>query len=116
MRAFLAPLVVPLLVAAASFSSPALADDTAAGKSIYERNCLACHGAKGAGDGPAARALRPPPTPFNTADFWSKTTDAKVKAAIKTGRPGTSMMAFGSLTPEQLDSLVAYLRSFAPTP
>jgi len=95
-------------------ASEALAGDTAAGKKVYERNCLACHGPSGAGDGPAARALRPPPTAFNTAAYWAGKKDADVKAAIKTGRPGTSMMAFGSLEAEQLDNVVAYLRSLAP--
>lgn len=108
--------LLPLLVAfAAGTGHVAHAQDSAAGKEIYERNCLACHGAKGGGDGPAARALRPAPTAFNAAAFWADTTDAKVKASIKTGRPGTSMMAFGSLTDAQLNDLVAYLRTMSPT-
>jgi high-affinity iron transporter len=95
-------------------SDAAQAADTETGQKIYERNCLACHGVAGAGDGPAARALRPPPTRFNVAEYWAGTSEQKVKAAIKTGRPGTSMMGFGSLTDEQLTSLVAYLRTLGP--
>lgn len=113
LAAFLAP---ALLGAAALVASTAHAEEPTDGAAIYQRNCLACHGTAGAGDGPAARALRPPPTAFNTAEFWKGTTDAKVQASIKTGRPGTSMMAFNSLSPEQLASLVTYMRTFAPTP
>ncbi len=32
-----------------------------AGKRLYEKSCAACHGATGNGDGPAAKALDPPP-------------------------------------------------------
>jgi mono/diheme cytochrome c family protein len=106
---FTAVLPAMALLSAAGLPSSAVAGDAAKGQSIYERNCLACHGTGGAGDGPAARALRPAPKPFNSADFWSNTTDEKVQASIKTGRPGTSMMAFGSLA-----DLVTYLRTFAP--
>ncbi|MCA9489007.1 MAG: cytochrome c [Myxococcales bacterium] len=31
--------------------------DEQRGKELYERHCLACHGARGAGDGPATEAL-----------------------------------------------------------
>jgi mono/diheme cytochrome c family protein len=40
---------------------PSDADSIAAGKKIYAGNCLACHGAGGKGDGPAAAALNPKP-------------------------------------------------------
>ena len=31
------------------------------GAIVYENNCASCHGVTGAGDGPAGRALMPPP-------------------------------------------------------
>jgi mono/diheme cytochrome c family protein len=40
---------------------PAEAESLARGKEIYEANCVACHGAGGWGDGPAAASLTPPP-------------------------------------------------------
>ncbi len=105
---------VLLLTATWACAGTAWAADTAAGKTLYERNCLACHGVGGAGDGPAARALRPPPTSFTDKKTWEGLTDERLSASIRTGRPGSSMMAFGSLSPEELANLVAYLRTFAP--
>lgn len=38
------------------------ADDAAQGRAFYVKYCAACHGRGGAGDGPAARALKQQPT------------------------------------------------------
>ena len=96
-------------------AQPSHAADTEAGKTLYQRNCSACHGKDGAGNGAAARALKPPPTSFKSAAYWESKNDEAIKAAIRTGRPGTSMMGFDTLTAEQLDNVVAYLRTFAPS-
>lgn len=37
----------------------------ALGSRLYEQHCAACHGATGAGDGPAAAALATPPANFH---------------------------------------------------
>jgi high-affinity iron transporter len=103
-----------VVASVALLGSPVWAADIEEGKRIYQRNCQSCHGENGAGDGRAGRALRPRPTAFNRAEFWRATSDAKVKAAIKTGRMGTSMMGFSSLQDEQLDSVVAYMRTLLP--
>lgn len=38
------------------------AQATPAGQTLYRRYCASCHGLEGRGDGPAAPALRPPPS------------------------------------------------------
>jgi mono/diheme cytochrome c family protein len=83
------------------------------GKRLYRSNCLACHGPAADGQGPAAAALRPPPTDFTSTAYWAQTSNGQVKAAIKTGSPGTSMMGFGRFTDAELDALVSFLRSKA---
>ena len=52
----------------ADLTNPFVDDQEAveAGEVIYKANCAACHGAEGAGDGPAAEALDPKPS--NLAD------------------------------------------------
>ncbi len=51
-----------------------------------ETNCVACHGASGHGDGPAAAAL-PPPKPANwTSEGVQKQTDGEIFWKITNGR------------------------------
>ncbi len=100
------------LILAAMLLPPAFADgDSSRGKTLYQANCLACHGAKADGKGPAAAALSPRPTDFTSAEWWSGKSNASVADTIRTGKPGTSMMAFAQLSDEDLTDLTAYLRS-----
>lgn len=90
--------------------------DLKRGQSLYNANCLACHGATGGGDGPASKALRPPPRSFKDPTFWVDRTDLQLATTIRGGRPGTAMMAFGQLSDEEMADLISFLRSKAPSP
>ena len=95
--------------------TPARAEDAPApGEVLYRANCSACHGRAGDGKGPAAVALRPRPTDFTQAAYWKDRTDASVVAAVRAGKPGTSMTAFPQLAEQEAGQLVAYLRTLAP--
>jgi high-affinity iron transporter len=83
------------------------------GKAIYGSNCVACHGKSGDGKGPAAQAMRPAPTDFTIADWWSGKSDDQIAAMIKGGRAGTPMVAFPKLSEEELDDVVAYMRKLS---
>ncbi|MBI5643416.1 MAG: c-type cytochrome [Deltaproteobacteria bacterium] len=52
----------------------AVSGDPAAGKEIYAKRCWWCHGKDGAGDGPAAEFLSPPPRDFTLGLYKWKTT------------------------------------------
>lgn len=86
------------------------------GEEIYEANCIACHGEGGKGDGPAAGVLKPPPRDHTDKAYMSTLTDEDLKkvivmgGAIK-GRP--LMPSHPQLRGEQLDALVAYVRSLS---
>jgi len=84
----------------------ARADD---GAVLYDRLCLACHGAKGDGRGPAAPWLWPRPRDLTTGEL--KWQDAA--ATIRWGVAGV-MPGFGvALDDAQIDALVAVVRGFA---
>ena len=97
-----------------SWASSAWAADADAGRALYMSSCMACHGVKADGKGPAAAALKPAPSDFTSADFWADRDDASIKVVVKACKPGTSMMAFPGLSDAQLDDVVAYLRTLAP--
>ena len=90
--------------------------DAAKGAQLYQNNCMACHGVNADGNGPAAVALNPAPTNFRTVEFWKGRTDEQLEEAIQSGSPGTSMMPFTHLAPDQIEDLVAFLRTQAPEP
>lgn len=97
-----------------AFAAPT--GDAARGGTVYMANCMACHGKDGAGDGPAARALKPPPRSFVAPAFWEGMTPERMRTAIRTGAPGTAMMGFPALTEQDVVDLIAYMESKRPQP
>ena len=75
------------------------------GASLYNAKCAVCHGENGAGI--SAPALGNPMTLATATDHF-------LRHAIAEGRDGTPMVAFkDSLSTEEIDGLVAFLRSRA---
>ncbi len=82
------------------------------GKSPYEQYCAICHGAKGLGNGPMAKATSPPATRLAGRDVRDKP-DQELFDAIANG-VGAAMPAWrGILSDEQISDVVAYVRSLA---
>jgi mono/diheme cytochrome c family protein len=96
--------------------------DAALGATLYDRFCLACHGADGKGAGPAAPWLWPRPRDLTRGEFkWRSTASGQpptaedVVTTITHGVPGTSMHGFGAaLDGPAVFALVARVRAFAP--
>lgn len=91
------------------------------GKTVYDKWCAECHGAKGAGDGSAATYMLPRPRDFTKGVYQIRTTasgelptDADIRRVIDEGMPGTAMPEWKTrLTSAERDDLVAYLKSFS---
>jgi mono/diheme cytochrome c family protein len=112
------------IAVAALFLTPtaAFAADAAAGKTVFDLNCVLCHGATGAGDGPVGVSLQPPPRNFAIGDFaydtdgdGAKGTDADLKNVITKGGMafgGSPLMApWPMLSDADVDNVIAFIRS-----
>ena len=89
--------------------------DVAQGQVVYETRCAPCHGIGGGGDGPAAAAIEPKPRNFRDPAFWNGRTREQLRLAVEQGEPGTLMAPFeGTLSPAEIDDVVAYLKTFRP--
>lgn len=80
------------------------------GEGLYARSCLACHGAAGAADGPAAASLTRLPPDIGTFAWQAERSDAALAAVVRDGVPGTAMPPNQGLDARQLASIVAHLR------
>lgn len=96
-----ASLAIGLVVMA----GPAQSDDKSG--SLYKAKCAVCHGPTGKGDSPAGKSMGV--LSFSDAEVAGRT-DAELKDAIEKGKG--KMPAYGkSLKPEEIQGLVAYIRS-----
>lgn len=75
-------------------TAPEKAPDLARGASLYQANCAACHGATGHGDGPAGKALDPPPIAFTDQARADQRSALSLYEVISQGVEGTSMVSY----------------------
>jgi len=127
--ALTATLVVCLsstLARADEVGSKPIEDETAikAGKQLYDRACVYCHGTEGRGDGPVAyfvaRDQAPRPRDFTSEPFKFRSTpqgqlpvDDDIFRVITNGRAGL-MPAFRGLRAEDRWRLVYYVKALNP--
>jgi cytochrome c oxidase cbb3-type subunit 3 len=99
-------LAAAFLVLSALFGHPALGET---GKDVFATNCIPCHGPDGRARTPAGRKL-------HAKDLTeSKLTDDEIRKQVNEGHRderGAVMPPFkGVLKPEQIDAVIAYVKS-----
>jgi len=80
-----------------------------AGQDLYIKNCAACHGKTGMGDGPKAKGLKTPVASFLKADFQSQS-DGDLFYKSKTGR-GDMPKYEGKIDDTGLWQIIDYTRT-----
>jgi mono/diheme cytochrome c family protein len=79
---------------------------------LYSNKCAACHGDDGKGDGPAGKAMVPPPAPFSTA--LKGKSDDWIATVITKGGPAVGMTPamppHPNLSSDQVKALVQYIK------
>lgn len=92
------------------------------GKNTFEKECAACHGPAGDGEGDAAYLLYPRPRDFTSGQFriistWDGVpTDTDLFRTISRGMPGSAMPSWAHLPEETRWGLVHYVKTFAKRP
>jgi mono/diheme cytochrome c family protein len=101
---------------AAAKKNPVAANETsiALGRRIYERQCLACHGVKGKGDGPVATHLEKRPGNLASPKLWEQSDGALFWKVNEGHRP---MPTFKNvMSDEERWPVINYIRTLAPKP
>ncbi|MEO8043343.1 MAG: FTR1 family protein [Spartobacteria bacterium] len=93
--------------------APVKPPDFARGRALFAQNCMSCHGANGDGKGPAALGLVPPPTAFTDQSRARERSVFALNQVIEQGLPGTSMVSFSGLPPQDRWDLALYVSAFA---
>lgn len=113
-RAITEALIPEIVRAVGLHAYPRRRPDTEAAARLYAENCVPCHGPRGAGDGPRAKTLDPPPARFTDRARMDSTAPYVFYNAITLGVDDTAMASFAdSLSDQQRWDLAFYLWSFA---
>ncbi|MEJ2152560.1 MAG: cytochrome c, partial [Gemmatimonadota bacterium] len=114
--------VIGIALSTVFVAAPAIGQEVRAGKATYDKWCAGCHGAEGAGNGPAASYMLPQPRDFTTGLYQIRTTpsgelptDDDIRKMIDDGMPGSAMPAWKEyLSDTERNDLVQYLKTFSP--
>ncbi|VAW53994.1 hypothetical protein MNBD_GAMMA07-1598 [hydrothermal vent metagenome] len=86
------------------------------GKTIFTKSCVACHGKKGNGKGPASATLKQKPADFTDAEHSKFYSDQGRIYIIKKGIKNTPMSGWeNTFNEKEILSLHAYIRSLRTT-
>ena len=80
---------------------------------LFRQRCVKCHGADGTGS--RTRSLLSEIPDFTIASWQEQRADAQLMASILDGKGSDMPPQRGKIGEEQVHSLVAYVRAFAPT-
>lgn len=91
---------------------PVTESRVASGRAVFRENCVACHGERGRGNGPAAVGLVP--LPADLVLHVPQHSDGELFYMISRGMPNSAMPAWRSMLSErQRWEVVHYLRALA---
>ena len=102
-----------LLEAYAVPLAPRRAPTPGRGAGLYASHCASCHGATGAGDGPAAAHLDPAPVDFTDESRARERSVFALYQIITQGLDGTAMASYAPMPEDDRWALAFYVGQFA---
>jgi cytochrome c6 len=115
--------ILSLTFVALTLGAPDLvwAQSAAEGQKLYMTYCSSCHGDKGRGDGTAGKALPVKPADHTDGRLMNSLSDEFLMTIISKGGAAVGKSSFmpawgGVLKDNQLQDLLAYVRSIANPP
>jgi mono/diheme cytochrome c family protein len=114
-------LALTFLAVSVAGSGLGLAQSPAEGQKLYMTYCSSCHGDKGRGDGAAGKALPVKPVDHTDGKLMNSFSDEFLLNIISKGGSAVGKSSFmpawgGVLKENQLQDLLAYLRSIVSPP
>lgn len=97
-------------------TAPQQTPSLSAGASLFQSNCIACHGVNADGRGPRAAGLHPAPANFHDQERFDAKSPFGLYNTIHFGVSGTSMPAFKQFSPQELWDLAFYLAAIRYDP
>jgi mono/diheme cytochrome c family protein len=90
----------------------ASASSVTAGKALYAKHCVSCHGAEGKGDGKFA-PKNSPPADLSDTEWKRGSTDGEIFTVVREGAaPELIMRGFkGRMTDQEIWNVVNYVRA-----
>lgn len=104
-----APWIVPPDAKKVKNPFPPTPELLADGQQLFTDNCVLCHGEKGIGDGPGAKAIKVKPANFTDAKLMATETDGSLYWKMTNGR-GPMPSWKDTLTDKERWELVDYIR------
>ena len=96
--------------------APRRAPDLRAAAAAYAAHCATCHGAEGRGDGPAGRALSPPPASFHDRERLAQRSVYGLYSTITLGVAGTGMTGHAALPEDERWGLAFFVANLGVPP
>ncbi len=101
-------LFLAFAVSPAAFANGAA--DASAGKDVFSKHCVSCHGADGKGNDAVAKMMKVPIPPLGSKEVQALS-DADLGKVITEGKG--KMPAMKSLSGDEVANVVAFIRSLA---
>ena len=114
MKMILAAVIILICIGTSWVSAQVSRGNPKIGQSVYEQQCLRCHGSKLDGNGPDSEDLIVRPANLQSRITRSKT-DWELLVAISNGVLFSPMHGFrDKLTDEQILDVLSYIRAMSP--